>query len=260
MLPIIAVLATNPKRQRGILHTLEASGEECPRSRFGLPGPQTAGYVEDMLKSQDADSSSRRPNVLRRLYAWVLHWAETPYGTPALFAISFAESSFFPIPPDVLQIALSMSKPRRAFYYAAVSAVASVLGGIVGWMIGYAFWTMLGQFFYDYVPGVTPENVDYVGGLYRDNAAWSIFAAAFTPIPFKVFTISAGVFHDYVSLQTLIIASALGRSTRFFMVAACIYLFGPRVQTLLERYLEAATFLLCILLVGGFLLIKQLAH
>lgn len=210
--------------------------------------------------SETTAAKANRPNVLRRLYAWVLHWAETPYGTPALFAISFAESSFFPIPPDVLQIALSMSKPRRAFYYAAVSAVASVLGGIVGWLIGYAFWQMLGEFFYDYVPGVTHENVDYVGGLYRDNAFFAIFAAAFTPIPFKVFTIAAGVFHEYVSLQTLILASALGRSTRFFLVAGCIYLFGPRVQTLLERYLEVATVVLFVLLVGGFVLLKQFAH
>ena len=85
-----------------------------------------------------APPEPKRRSILRRLYDWVLHWAETPYGTPALFAISFAESSVFPIPPDVLQIALSVSRPRRSFYYALVSAVASVLGGIFGWLIGYA--------------------------------------------------------------------------------------------------------------------------
>ncbi len=209
---------------------------------------------------QDASGEikhEKRPNVLRRLYQWVLHWADTPYGTPALFAISFAESSFFPIPPDVLQIALSMSQPRRSFYYAAVSALASVLGGIAGWLIGYAFWELVGDFFYAYVPGVTPENMDYVGGLYRDNAFLAIFAAAFTPIPYKVFTIAAGIFHDYVSLQTLILASALGRSCRFFLVAASIYLFGPSVKRLLEQYLEVATLVLFVLLVGGFVLLKQ---
>ncbi len=213
-----------------------------------------------MHTSQEVATPPKRPNVIRRLYQWVLHWAETPYGTPALFAISFAESSFFPIPPDVLQIALSMSKPRWSFYYAAVSAIASVLGGVLGWLIGYAFWELLSGFFYNYVPGVTYENVDHVGNLYRDNAFWAIFAAAFTPIPYKVFTIAAGVFHEYVSLQVLIIASILGRSGRFFLVATCIYLFGPRVHGLLEKYLEVATLALFALLVGGFVVLKQFAH
>ncbi len=219
--------------------------------------PGTAGKTATMKSASDEPQPEKRPNVIRRLYQWVLHWAETPYGTPALFAISFAESSFFPIPPDVLQIALSMSRPRRAFFYAAVSAVASVLGGILGWLIGYALWRLVGDFFYAYVPGVTPENMDYVGGLYRENAFWAIFAAAFTPIPYKVFTIASGVFYEYVSLQTLIIASILGRSGRFFLVAGSIYLFGPSVKRFLETYLEIATLALFVLLVGGFILLKQ---
>jgi membrane protein YqaA with SNARE-associated domain len=204
--------------------------------------------------------ASTPKGIIRRLYAWVLSWAESKYGTPALFAISFAESSFFPIPPDVLQIALSVSKPRRAFYYAAVSAVASVLGGIAGWFIGYGLWSAVGSFFYDYVPGVTPDNVKYIGELYQEHAFWSIFAAAFTPIPFKVFTIGAGVFHEYVSLQTLIFASALGRSARFFLVASAIYFFGPKVRTVLERHLELATIVLFVLMVLGFVAIKFLVH
>ena len=154
--------------------------------------------AEQTGMATDPDAAQRRPGLLRRMYNWVLHWAETPYGTPALFVISFAESSFFPIPPDVLQIALSVSKPRRSFYYATVSAVASVLGAIAGWCIGFLFWELLQDFFYDYVPGVTEQNIDYVGGLYSENAFLAIFAAAFTPIPFKVFTIAAGVFHEYV--------------------------------------------------------------
>ena len=203
-----------------------------------------------------AAAAEGRPGLLRRMYNWVLHWADTPYGTPALFLISFAESSFFPIPPDVLQIALSVSKPRRSFYYAAVSAVASVLGAIVGWCIGFAFWELLNEFFYDYVPGVTQENIDYVGDMYRENAFMAIFAAAFTPIPFKVFTLAAGVFHEYVSLTTLIVAAALGRSLRFFAVAVCIFFFGPSVKHLLEKYFEVATLVLLVLLVGGFVLLK----
>jgi membrane protein YqaA with SNARE-associated domain len=191
------------------------------------------------------------------MYDWVLHWAETPYGTPALFLISFAESSFFPIPPDVLQIALSVSKPKRSFYYAAVSAVASVLGGIAGWTIGYLFWASVGGFFFDYVPGFTPENFSYVQEKYDHHAFLAILAAAFTPIPYKVFTIAAGVFN--ISLLVLIAASALGRSCRFFLVAAWIYFFGPSVKGLLEKYFEVATLVFFALLVGGFVLVKFLS-
>jgi membrane protein YqaA with SNARE-associated domain len=201
---------------------------------------------------------ARRPNALRRLYHWVLGWANTPYGTPALAVISFAESSFFPIPPDVLQIALSVSKPRRAFYYAAVSAVASVLGGILGWYIGYALWSAVGDFFQTYVPGFTEKNFQHVGSAYRDNAFVAILGAAFTPIPFKVFTIAAGVFHQYVPLSVLIVASTLGRSARFFLVALVIYFFGPTANRILERYFELITLAIFVLLVAGFAAMRWL--
>lgn len=194
--------------------------------------------------------------MLKRLYLWVLHWAETPYGTPALFVLSFAESSFFPIPPDVLQIALSVSKPRRSFYYAAVSVVASVLGAILGWYIGYGLWMTLGDFFMTYVPGLSQENFDKVKGLYDHYGFLAIAVAAFTPIPYKVFTIAAGIFR--IALPSLILASILGRSARFFAVAACIYLFGPRVRELIEKYFEIATIVFVVLLIGGFVLIKCL--
>lgn len=215
---------------------------------------------EPVSNSVEPSDTRRARGFIRQIYDWVLSWADSPYGTLALFAISFAEASFFPIPPDVLQIALSVSRPRRSFFYAAVSAVASVLGGIAGWYIGFGFWSAASGFFYDFVPGVTRENVSYVGELYHNNAFWSIFAAAFTPIPFKVFTISAGVFHEFVSLQTLILASAMGRSSRFFLVAIAIYFFGPKVQGFLERRLELATIVLFIMVVVGFFVIKFLVH
>lgn len=199
---------------------------------------------------------ARRPGLLRRLYLWVLHWADTPYGTPALFALSLAESSFFPIPPDVLQIALSVSKPKRSFYYAAVSTIASVLGAVLGWIIGYALWESTQSFFFNYVPGVTPETFELVRQKYDEYGMLAILVAAFTPIPFKVFTIAAGVFQ--ISLPVLLAASALGRSARFFAVAACIYLFGPSVRQVMDKYFEVATILFAILLVGGFVVIKYL--
>ncbi len=206
-----------------------------------------------------AATKVKRPNIIRRMYRWVLHWADTPYGTPALCLISFAESSFFPIPPDVLQIALSYAHPKRAYYYAGVSALASVLGGIFGWVIGYALWESLQGFFYSYVPGVTPERIEFVGGKYHDNAFLAIFGAAFTPIPFKVFTIAAGVFHEYVSLQTLILASLLGRSGRFFLVAVAIRLLGPKFKDVLEKYVEVATLILFLLVVLGFWMLGSMS-
>jgi membrane protein YqaA with SNARE-associated domain len=214
--------------------------------------------MNDVAVPVPSAAPARRPHALKRLYNWVLHWAETPYGTPALFAIAFAESSFFPIPPDVLQLALSISKPRRSFYYATVSAVASVLGGILGWVIGYALWAAVSGFFFNYVPGFSTETFDYVSTKYHDNAFFAIFTAAFTPIPFKVFTISAGVCE--ISLGVLIAASVLGRSGRFFLVATCIFLFGPGVRALLDKYFELATVILCVLFVLGFLAIKYLLH
>lgn len=146
---------------------------------------------------------------LRRLYDWVLSWADSPHGLTALAVISFAESSFFPIPPDVLQIALSVAKPRLSYRYAAVSAVASVAGGVAGWAIGWGLWHLVSSFFFDYVPGFSHDKFEYVESLYKHNAFASIFVAAFTPIPYKIFTIAAGVFS--VPLGTLVLASALGR-------------------------------------------------
>jgi membrane protein YqaA with SNARE-associated domain len=232
-------------------------------TQWRLPMPRETSSCMIEPQPTDAAPAVERAGLFRRLmspvrwlYGWVLHWADTPYGAPALFAISFAESSFFPIPPDVLQIALSVSRPKQSFYYATVSAVGSVLGGILGWVIGYACWNAVGPFFLEYVPGFTPTNFDHVQRLYQDNAFVSIFSAAFTPIPYKVFTIAAGVFH--VSLPVLIAASVLGRSLRFFLVATCIYFFGPRVKALLERYFELATIVLGGLLIGGFLVVKYL--
>jgi membrane protein YqaA with SNARE-associated domain len=208
------------------------------------------------LTTLPSAEATPRTGLVRRLYDWVLHWADTPYGTPALALISFAESSFFPIPPDVLQIALSVSKPRRSFYYAAVSAGASVLGAIAGWAIGYFLWETVQEFFFSYV--FSRGAFEYVGQRYQENAFLAILGAAFTPIPFKVFTVAAGVFHGYVPLETLILASFVGRSGRFFAVAGCMYCFGPKAKELLERYFELATLLFFALLVGGFLIVKFL--
>jgi membrane protein YqaA with SNARE-associated domain len=199
-------------------------------------------------------ASTAKPNLVRRLYAWVLGWANTPYGTPALFFIAFAESSFFPIPPDVLQIALSVSRPKRALFYAAVATIASVLGGVLGWYIGFALWDAIGEWFFAHVPGFTRETFQLVENKYNDHAFMALFGAAFTPIPYKVFTIAGGVFH--VALPTLIFASVLGRGARFFLVGTLIFFFGARVKVFLEKYFEIVTIALLVLGVGGFVAVK----
>jgi membrane protein YqaA with SNARE-associated domain len=196
-----------------------------------------------------------RPNPFKRLYLWVLHWADTKYGTPALAAISFAESSFFPIPPDVLQIALSVSKPKRSFYYAGVSAVASVLGGILGWLIGAFLWHAVEGVVFA-IPGFTVEAFAHVRELYLNNAFLALLTAAVTPCPFMVFTIASGVFE--VPLATLVVASSIGRSGRFFLVGAAIFVFGPAIRSFLDRYLEWITIALFALLVAGFYAVRYL--
>lgn len=201
-------------------------------------------------------TAPRKRGPLRRLYDWVLSWADSPHGLSALAAISFAESSFFPIPPDVLQIALSVAKPRWSFLYAAVSAVASVAGGVAGWAIGWGLWHVIADWFFAYVPGFSADKFHSVERLYQGNAFAAIFAAAFTPIPYKVFTIAAGVFS--VPLATLVAASVLGRSARFFLVAAVMYFCGGAAKRFLDRYLEVATLVLGAAVIAGFFAIQLL--
>ncbi|HXH11409.1 MAG TPA: DedA family protein [Alphaproteobacteria bacterium] len=194
--------------------------------------------------------------MLRRLYDWVLQWAETPYGVPALAILAFTESSFFPIPPDVLLIALTLSIPSNGVWYATVCSVASVVGGMFGYLIGWAFWEAVKGFFFTYVFSEAVFN--QVGEYYADNAFLYIFTAAFTPIPYKVFTIAAGVWHDRVSLMTLVLASALGRPLRFFLVAGLIQIFGNPIKQFIDKYFDFCSLGFVGLLVLGFIVIKWL--
>ena len=190
------------------------------------------------------------------MYNWVLSLAHHRHATAALFLLSFAESSFFPIPPDVLQIALTLERRTRAWYYGAVSTVASVLGGVFGWVIGFALWATVDDFFFKFVPGVTPESFSVVERKFSENDFLTIFTAAFTPIPYKVFTIAAGVFE--ISLFMLIVGSIVGRGGRFFLVAGLLYVFGPPVKSFIERYFNVMTLIFTALLIGGLFLVKLL--
>ena len=191
---------------------------------------------------------------LRKLYDWILSWAHKKYSSAALFVLAFAESSFFPIPPDILQIALSVSKPKKSFFYALVSSVGSVLGGILGYFIGLFLFDTIGSFIINILGYQAQFNS--VGDLYKSYAFLVILVSAFTPIPYKVFTIAAGFWQ--VGLLPLIAASAIGRSARFFLVATLFYFFGPKIKEFIDKYFNLLTIIFIILLIGGFFAIKYI--
>jgi len=198
-----------------------------------------------------------RRSLIRRLYDWVIHWAFTPYALPALFVLSFVESSFFPIPPDVLLIPLCLGDPRRAFRFAAWCSVASVLGGMAGYALGHFAWEAgVRDLSYAWIPGFTPEVFTRVQALYQEWDFWVVFVAGFSPIPYKVFTIAGGVFG--INFGTFVLASAISRSTRFFLEALLIRKYGPPVRDFIEHRFGLATLLFCVLLVCGFAAIKYL--
>ena len=191
---------------------------------------------------------------MRRLYDWVIQWAQTPYGPIALFLLAFCESSFFPIPPDVLLIALAVAVPRNALKYAAVCSLGSVLGGCLGYLIGWQFMASIGAKIVE-LYGLA-DKYDYIRVLYQQYDAWAVGIAGFTPIPYKVFTISAGAFE--INFWVFVIASAVSRSARFFLVGGLIYLFGPGIQKFIDKYFNILAVSFTVLLVAGFIAVKYL--
>jgi membrane protein YqaA with SNARE-associated domain len=191
---------------------------------------------------------------IKKLYDWVLHWAETPYAVPALFLLAFSESSFFPIPPDVLLITLAISIPQKSFRYAWICMVGSVIGGIVGYGIGLYGYEAVGKPIVDFYHG--QEIMEAIKLKYDEHGFLGILIAAITPIPYKVFTIASGVFtFDFWSF---LLASILGRSTRFFLVAAMIWKFGPSIREFIDKYFNLLSYAFMILLAGGFILMKYI--
>jgi len=193
---------------------------------------------------------------VRRLYDWVLSWAATPYGSPALFLLAFAEACFFPVPPDVLLIALCMSLPLRAYRYALIACVGSVSGGAVGYFVGMYFWGSAGPYFFQYVPGFSQNQFEYVRELFVRYDFWTVFAAGFTPIPYKVFTIASGVFK--IDFPIFVLASVVSRGLRFVLVAWLLHRFGVVAKEFIDKYFNILTVLFLFLLVGGFVLVKYL--
>lgn len=201
------------------------------------------------------ERAGRRRNPLRRLYDWVLSWAHRPGGTWALFGFSFAESSFFPIPPDVLQIALSIERPKRSFAYALVTTAGSLLGAVLGYLIGYALRPVADGIigFYGY-----ERQFLALGEAFRENAFWAVFVAALTPVPYKLVTIAAGVYHEFVPLWMLLAVSAVGRPARFFAVALVMRVAGAKAKAFIDRYFNLLTIVFALLLLGGFVAVRYL--
>ena len=189
---------------------------------------------------------------VKRLYDRCMTWIAGPYGVWALFLIAFVESSFFPIPPDVFLIAMCIAAPTRAFKYAAVCAAGSVAGGVFGYGLGFWFMDTLGQQIIGWY-GLA-DKYNRVRELYQAYDAWAVGAAGFTPLPYKLFTITAGAFK--LNLPTFIFVSLLSRSARFFLVAAFIWKFGAPVKNYIDRYFNILSIVFMLLLIGGFLLIK----
>ncbi len=198
---------------------------------------------------------------IKRLYNWVLSWAHSPYGTMALFILAFIESVFFPIPPDVLLIALAFGSAVKAFRFALVCTIGSVLGAIVGYYVGHLLWftpeggfTALANLFFNNIPGFTHDLYYKIKLLFNEWDFWIIFTAGFTPIPYKVFTITSGAFE--MNIFMFLLASLISRGARFFLVAWLIWKYGTPIKTFIEKYFNWVALGFTAMLIGGFVLIK----
>ena len=189
---------------------------------------------------------------LRAIYDWVLGFAERPEGERALFFIAFAEASFFPVPPDMLLIPLALGAPGKALRFAAVCTVGSLLGAMLGYLLGLQFYEVLGRRIIEFY-GVQ-DGYHQARALYQNWDAIAVAVAGFTPIPYKVFTIAAGVFH--INFLTFLLASLLSRGARFFLVGGLILWFGPEIKRFMDRYFNLLTVVFVVLLIGGFLVLK----
>jgi membrane protein YqaA with SNARE-associated domain len=221
------------------------------------PGSERASSPEPALEvagdsvAPTGPATSRWRNPVRVLYDWVLSWAERPEGPWALSVFAFAESSFFPIPPDVLLIPLSLSAPSRALWFATLSTVFSVLGGMFGYFLGAVAFDSIGRPLLE-LYGLM-EAFARLQEWYQSYDVWAVGLAGFTPIPYKVFTVSAGFFK--LNFAAFVFASTLGRGGRFFLVAILLRLYGEPIREFIDRYFNWLTLAVAVLFVGGFLVL-----
>jgi membrane protein YqaA with SNARE-associated domain len=192
--------------------------------------------------------------MLKRLYDRMLEVAAGPNAMWALIAVSFAESSFFPIPGDVLMIPMMLAAPRKAWRIAAIATISSVLGGLLGYAIGYWGFDLIGRPILEFYHAM--HRYDALKAGFDQWGAWIIIIKGLTPIPYKLVTIAAGVTH--FDLLTFVAASIISRSIRFFFLAALLWWFGPAVRDFIEKRLMLVTTAFAVCLVGGFLVIRYL--
>ena len=202
--------------------------------------------------------------LIKKLYDWVLGLAQKPNGDISLGILSFSEASFFPIPPDVLLIPLCLGNKKKIYFFAFICSCFSIIGAIFGYYIGkLLWWTMPGMeysyianMFFEYVPGITIDGFNRIQTMYDQWNFWIVFTAGFTPIPFKLITISAGTFN--INFIMFVLASIISRSARFFIVATLIKIFGDPIKELIEKYFNLLAIAFTILLIGGFIIIKYI--
>ena len=190
--------------------------------------------------------------MLRRLYDWVMGLAAHRNATWVLAAVAFIESSVFPIPPDAMLIPMALADRRKAWLYAMVATVASVLGGIIGYLIGYFLYDTVGQAILEFYGKM--DKFESFTAKYNEYGAAIVFFAGLTPFPYKVITIASGV--TKMAVPVFIAASVVSRGLRFFLVCGLLYWFGPPIKDFIEKYLGWLTLIFGILLVGGFIAIR----
>ncbi|MGL4241227.1 MAG: YqaA family protein [Beijerinckiaceae bacterium] len=192
--------------------------------------------------------------MFRRLYDWTISLSSRPSAPYALGAVSFAESSFFPIPPDVVLAPMALARPEKAYSYALICTVASVLGGLLGYMIGALFMDTAGQWLVSIYGG--REKIDNLLALYREWGALLILIKGLTPIPYKFVTIASGM--AGYDLFWFVVLSIITRGARFYLVAGILNKFGGPIRTLMDRHAGLIVTLLLVALIGGFVAIKWL--
>lgn len=191
--------------------------------------------------------------MIRRLYDWVLSWSGSRWGWLALLFIALFEANWFPLPPDVLLIALCLGATKRSFRFATICLIGSVTGAALGYGIGHFLWitpqgdpTALANLFYDHVFSI--ESFQNVGNLYDRFNFWIVFTAGFTPLPFKLFTIAGGMFN--INFVMFIIASFVSRGMRFFLIAGLIWKFGAPIKSFIDKYFNLLATIFTIMLIG----------
>lgn len=191
-------------------------------------------------------------NPLRRLYLWTLKFAETPHAVWVLFVVAVAESVFFPIPPDAFLLALAIARPKRAIFFALVCAAGSLTGAVCGYALGYYLKEPLAMPLIRFL-GLT-QTFEDVAGYYREYAALAVALAAFTPIPYKVFTVGAGICG--VDFWLFLLVSTVFRSARFLLLALLCYKFGERAKTFIDKHINIVSLVVAAILVALILLLR----